>query len=102
MVEPDSAMSVTTALRIEAALTMSDGFRSSQTISTMRRPAALAMRACSASTAGIELAPGRLRPRTSTSVVIVEAVPMVLQVPVDRTLDWLRASHSSRLSRPAR
>lgn len=38
------------------------------------------------SAAGIDLAPGRLSPRASAIAVIVEAVPMVMQVPAERAM----------------
>ncbi len=44
------------------------------------------MRGCAASGAGIELAPGSERPSTSVSDIMVEAVPIVLHVPAERTV----------------
>ena len=46
LVEPPSAMAAVTALSNASAVRMSRGVRSSHTISTMRRPAAAAMRGC--------------------------------------------------------
>ena len=57
------------------------GVRSSHTISTMRRPHSEAMRMWPASAAGIEDAPGKVMPIDSAIAVMVEAVPMVMQVP---------------------
>ncbi len=57
------------------------GVRSSQTISTMRRPLSELMRMWPASAAGIEEAPGRVMPIDSAIAVMVDAVPMVMQVP---------------------
>ena len=57
------------------------GVRSSHTISTMRRPHSEAMRMWPASAAGIEDAPGSVMPIDSAIAVMVEAVPMVMQVP---------------------
>src|SRR3546814_5893011 len=79
LVEPPTAMASATALSKDAALRISDGLRSSQTISTIRRPVWLAMRAWPESAAGIELAPGRVRPSVSAIAPMVEAVPMVMQ-----------------------
>src|SRR5450755_1321852 len=95
-------MSATTALFSAAGVTMSDGFKSSHTISTMRRPASEAIRPCSASTAGMVLALGSDSPSTSMRVAIVDAVPMVLQVPVERTLASAICVHSRWLILPAR
>jgi len=50
-------------------------------MSTIRSPQAAAMRECAAWTAGIEEAPGRVRPRVSVMEVMVEAVPIVMQWP---------------------
>jgi hypothetical protein len=52
---------------------MSPGLRSSQTMSTIRRPASVAILICSESTAGIVLAPGSESPSTSISSVAVDA-----------------------------
>ena len=49
----------------------------------MRSPQAEAMRGWPLSAAGIEDAPGSVRPMASTIDVMVDAVPMVLQVPMD-------------------
>ena len=55
LVEPPIAMSVVIALSNEPRDSKSLGLRSSQTISTMRLPVSVAMRAWFESTAGIEL-----------------------------------------------
>ncbi len=102
LVDPEIAMSATTAFFSAAGVTMSDGFRSSHTISTIRRPASDAIRPCSASTAGIVLALGSDRPSTSMSSAIVDAVPIVLQVPVERALASDICIHSRWLILPAR
>ncbi len=47
----------------------------------MRRPQAAAMRLWPASGAGIEEAPGRVSPKPSAMDIMVEAVPIVMQVP---------------------
>ena len=65
---------------------MSRGFRSSQTMSTMRRPVSLAMRAWRESAAGIEAAPGSVKPSASAADVIVDAVPIVMQWPGERAM----------------
>jgi hypothetical protein len=57
------------------------GVKSSQTISTMRRPHSEAMRIWPASAAGIDDAPGSVMPIASAIAVMVDAVPIVMQVP---------------------
>ncbi len=85
LVEQPMAMATTMAFRYAARVWMRAGVRSSQTISTMRRPDSEAMRIWLASAAGIDDAPGRLMPSVSAMAVMVLAVPIVMQVP------WLRA-----------
>ncbi len=81
LVEQPMAIAVTPALRTEAGVTSASGVRFSHTMSTTRRPQAAAMRTWLASMAGIEEAPGRVRPKPSAMDIMVEAVPMVMQVP---------------------
>ncbi len=102
LVEPDSAMSTATALAKLCFVTNLQKRKSSHTMSTMRRPASDAICECVASTAGIELAPGSVRPSTSTRLVMVDAVPMVLQVPGDRAVPSPTCRHDFSSSRPAR
>src|ERR1700730_5519653 len=83
LVEPPSASTVAIALLNEASRKISRGLRFSQTISTMRRPDRLAILGWLASTAGMLLAPAKERPRTSATLVIVEAVPIVIHVPAE-------------------
>jgi hypothetical protein len=52
----------------------------------MRRPAAVAMRACEESAAGIGEAPGRVKPSASVTDIIVAAVPITMQVPKLRAM----------------
>ena len=77
---------VVIALSTEDALTISRGFRSSQTMSTMRRPVSVAMRAWRESAAGIDAEPGSVNPSASVAEVIVDAVPMVMQWPAERDM----------------
>ena len=81
LVEQPVAIATVTALPTAAWVTIRSGVRSSQTMATMRRPAAAHMRIWLASGAGIELAPGRLSPIASAMAVMVLAVPMVMQWP---------------------
>ena len=68
-----------TALWIESWVIRSEGLRSSQTMSTMRFPVCVAITAWRESAAGIEAAPGKVMPSASAALVIVEAVPIVMQ-----------------------
>ena len=45
----------------------------------MRRPESLAIRAWRESAAGIDAAPGSVKPSASAAEVIVDAVPIVMQ-----------------------
>ena len=102
MVEQPVAIATIAAFRTAASVTIFSGVSSSHTISTMRRPQAAAIRWWPASTAGIEEAPGSVRPMASVIAVIVEAVPMVMQVPAERAMPPWTPSHSSSLMLPAR
>ena len=95
-------MSVTMAFLNDAPVMMSEGFRSSHTMSTMRRPQRDAMCACVASTAGMDDAPGSVSPSTSVSDIMVAAVPIVMQVPGERAMPCSISSHCSSLTLPAR
>ena len=57
------------------------GFRSSQTMSTTRRPLSDASLMCPASAASTLDPPGSTMPTASAIAVIVLAVPIVMQVP---------------------
>jgi len=76
--------------------------RSSHTISTMRRPLAVAILAWPESTAGIDEAPGMVRPSTSIIAAIVEAVPIVMQVPAERAMPSSISCQSCWSITPAR
>lgn len=80
-VEQPVAMATAVALAVEVFVTIRSGVGSSQTMSTMRRPQAATMRFWPASGAGMEEATGRDRPKPSAIDIMVEAVPMVMQVP---------------------
>jgi hypothetical protein len=81
LVEQPMAMATVMPFSKASRVSMSVGFRSSHTMSTMRRPAAAHMRLWLASGAGIAEAPGRVMPMASAMAVMVEAVPMVMQTP---------------------
>ena len=81
LVEQPTAMATVMALRNASRVRIAFGVRSSQTISTMRRPDAALMRMWLASAAGIDEAPGSVMPSVSAIAIMVAAVPMVMQVP---------------------
>ena len=81
LVEQPIAIATTIAFSKALRVWIFCGVRSSHTISTMRRPHSEAMRMWLASAAGIEDAPGSVMPIASAIEVMVEAVPMVMQVP---------------------
>jgi len=101
-VEPPSARIAVIALSTAAAVAMSRGFRSSHTMSTMRRPVSAASRACRESAAGIDEAPGNVKPSASAADVIVDAVPIVMHVPGERAMPSSIACHCSSVRLPAR
>src|SRR5215469_15446602 len=68
--------------------------RSSSTIFTIRRPLNWARVLRRASTAGMAALPGRLIPSASTMLAMLDAVPMVMQCPLDRFMQ-LSASKNS-------
>ena len=78
-VDPPIARTAETELWIESGVIRSDGLRSSQTMSTMRLPVRVAITAWRESAAGIEAAPGNVMPSASAALVMVEAVPIVMQ-----------------------
>ena len=102
LVEPPSASTATMALSMLPRVTMSVGFRSSQTMSTMRRPVSLAIRAWRESAAGIDAAPGSVNPSASVADVIVDAVPIVMQWPGERAMLFSICCHVSSVMLPAR
>ena len=101
LVDPPIASCVIMALTNEPAESNREGFRSVQASSTASRPVATASRECSATTAGMELAPGRVNPRASAMQAMVEAVPMVMQVPAERAMQFSISFHSPSHRFPA-
>jgi hypothetical protein len=81
---------------------MSAGFTSRSTSSTIFRPAASATCARRESTAGIAAAPGSVNPSASVTQAMVEAVPMVMQWPFERDIEFSISSNSTSVIRPAR
>ena len=68
----------------------------------MRRPQSVDMRWWPLSTAGIEEAPGSVKPSASAIDIMVAAVPIVMQVPWERAMPPWTPSHSSSVTLPAR
>ena len=81
---------------------ISDGFRSRSTSSTIFRPALSAMCARRESTAGIAAPPGSVMPSASVTQAIVEAVPIVMQCPFERDIEFSISVKSCSLIRPPR
>ena len=75
---------------------------SSQTISTIRRPLCAPITACRESAAGIDAAPGSVTPSASAALVIVDAVPIVMQWPGERAMPFSISCQSSSVIAPAR
>ena len=75
---------------------------SSHTMSTIRRPVCAAITACRESAAGIDAAPGKVTPNASTALVIVDAVPIVMQCPGDRAIPFSISCQSCWVMFPAR
>ena len=102
LVDPPSAACATIALSSDASETIRSGVRSCQIISTIRRPDAVAMRACAESAAGIDEAPESVKPSASASDIIVAAVPIVMQVPNERAIPPSISCQSASVISPAR
>ncbi len=102
LVEPPIAITTRIALSKASSVSTSRGFRSSSTISTMRRPLVEASREWFESTAGIVAAPGSVSPSASTAHAIVEAVPIVMQVPGERAMPSSISRQAQSSSVPAR
>ncbi len=81
LVEQPIAIATAIAFSNAAWVWIFCGVRSSHTMSTIRRPLSLASRMCPASAARMEEPPGSTMPTASAIAVMVEAVPMVMQVP---------------------
>ena len=71
-------------------------------MSTMRRPVSAAIRPWRESAAGIDAAPGSVKPIASQADVIVDAVPMVMQWPGERAMPSSIAAQASSVRLPAR
>ena len=102
LVEPPPAIITVIAFSKLLRVRMSDGFRSSQTMSTIRRPLFDASRGWFESADGIVEPPGRMKPSTSVIVAIVDAVPKVMQVPCERAMPSSISCQSCCVMLPAR
>ena len=102
LVEPPMAALARMALANAARVSTFDMRRSSRTISTMRRPERWASRMRRASTAGIAAFSGSDMPSASTMLAIVDAVPIVMQLPRERCMQASASVKSALLSVPAR
>src|SRR5690554_2991168 len=82
LVEPPTAALVTMAFSNASLVRILDKVKSSFTISTIRRPDNCCMTFLRESAAGIDEKPGKVSPKASHMVPMVEAVPIVLQCPI--------------------
>ena len=71
-------------------------------MSTMRLPVSVAIMAWRESAAGIEAAPGSVTPSASAALVMVEAVPIVMQWPGERAMPFSIPFQSCSVMFPAR
>ena len=81
LIEPLTANTICTALRTAPAVMTSRGFKSCQTISTMRAPAARKCSCIFALPAATGALPGNVMPSASQTTCIEFAVPMPWQTP---------------------
>ena len=80
---------------------MSDGFRSSFTICTIRRPVSCAITLRRLSTAGMAALPDSAMPKASAIEAMVDAVPIVLHDPGERLIEASASTNSSLVMVPA-
>ena len=101
-VEPPTAALARIAFSNASLVKISDGFRSSSTISTIRLPVICASAMRRASTAGRAALVGRDMPIASTSDAIVLAVPIVIHTPLLRDIPDSAFMKSCKVISPAR
>ena len=99
-VEPPIAESTFIAFSNAFLFKTLESLRSSFTICTMRRPVKCDIVNLRESTAGIAATPGNCTPSASVTHAIVEAVPIVMQLPCDLALQDSIAINSSKLISP--
>ena len=102
LVEPEIACSVLIAFSNALRVRMSVGRMSRSTSSTICRPAVSATWARRESTAGIAAAPGSVSPSASVMQAIVDAVPIVMQWPLERDIEFSISVKSASVILPAR
>ena len=102
LVEPPIAALVRMAFSKALRVTICDILMSCLTISTMRRPVSWARRLRRVSAAGMAAFSGNAMPKASTMLAMVEAVPMVMQVPVERCISLSQDENSCMVISPAR
>lgn len=100
-VDPPMAALTRIAFSNACRVRICEGRRSSSTIPTIRCPAACPISNRRASTAGQAAEPGSCMPSASARHAIVEAVPMVMQCPLERAMQPSAKKHSSCVIRPA-
>ena len=102
LVEPPSACRVRMAFSNASCVIIFDGRRSCSTAAIICLPDASASWARRESTAGMAALPGSAIPSDSPIDAIVEAVPMTMQWPGLRTIEFCSSAHCSSVMRPAR
>ena len=102
LVEPPMAALTRIAFSNASRVMIDDGRTSSRTMSTMRRPARWAVSYRRESTAGQVAEYGSCMPSASAMDAIVDAVPIVMQCPLERAMQPSAKKHSSSVIRPAR
>ena len=101
LVDPPIAALVRIAFSNASRVRMSDGFRSSFTICTIRRPDICAITRRRESTAGIAALPDSAMPSASAMLAMVDAVPIVLHDPALRDIDASASANSAIVISPA-
>jgi hypothetical protein len=101
-VDPPMANTVVIALRNAVRVSICDSVTFSHTMSTICRPVCAAITACRESAAGMDAAPGRVTPNASVALVMVDAVPIVMQCPGERAMPFSISCQSSWVMLPAR
>ena len=101
LVDPPMAALVRMAFSKARFVMTSEGFRSSLTICTMRRPVSCAITLRRLSTAGMAALPDSAIPSASAMLAMVLAVPMVLQDPGLRLMLASASANSAAVISPA-
>ena len=101
-VEPPVAAIATIALWNDSLVMTSPMVRPSRTRSTASRPVRMEASISRESVAGVPAVPGSVMPSASAMIAIVDAVPMVLQWPLLRTMERSLFRNASCESVPAR